>query len=248
LRHEFGAPSGNLDMTEAQRIPPQFADTPEQPAETNPAEIKTTSGPAPQTLSDIERAALEMVGRKPPKRTSEPVVTYISVPADEVPPQASQPASEPAPWVEIKTPEETKLTAETMSADHVDPIEIDPTARTAQAEQVKPAAADINLVEQFDPAAILHPEAPIQAAPAPAKIATPAVRPMFDDHFHLALTKFQSASLAIAIFGFVIAAFGMAASGWATAHDWTCRVAPASSYCPAPPAIPKSPALPEIPS
>ena len=50
-----------------------------------------------------------------------------------------------------------------------------------------------------------------------------------------------------AAFGFVIAAFGMAASGWTAAHNWSCRVGMTTSYCPTPP-ISKPLQTSEIPS
>ena len=268
-------------MTEAQRIPPQPIDAPESPAETTPI-----AGPDRQALEMIERAAMEMAGRRPPKRAADEPVATFSTFADDDPVLTTKPANDPAPRVETKAPEDIIPSAETISADPVEPIgltepierieaiapielpapvdQIEPAPEIMLDEQLDPAAllqpeapitpapvelakpvAEIKLVEQFDPAPILRPEAPL--APAPAKIAPPAVRPMFDDHFRLALSGWQSAGVTVAIFAFVIAAFGMAASGWATAHDWTCRVGLATTYCPAPPAT-KPLAPPEIPT
>jgi hypothetical protein len=285
-------------MSEPKRISPQPFDRPGSPAATMPI-----SGPDAEALAIIERAAMEMAGRRPPKRAPEPAFEpepapmFSSTFADDAPVLNAKPANDSAPWVEMKPPEEIVPTAAVKSADDIrpvelspveapapnepaswveaalpeeiipsaemksandvrpieidpvafDPIETDPVEAPAPAEPIKPMA-ELKLVEQFDAATLVHPAAPIApAAPTQAKATPPSARPMFDDQFRLSLTNLQSASAAIAIFAFVIAAVGMAASGWATAHDWTCRVGLATKYCPAPP-VPKPLALPDIPS
>jgi hypothetical protein len=153
------------------------------------------------------------------------------------PPFAMAPAHEPAPPEDAKPLDPSEPVAQLASEEPLDfAAPMPPTANIEPAAAIAPA-----LPEAAPPVA---PRA--QPKPAPAA-AAPAMRPMFDDHFHLTLTAVQSAALAVAIFAFVLAAFGMAARGYVSAHDWSCRVSMTTNSCPpAPP--PKSLGLAEIPS
>jgi hypothetical protein len=75
------------------------------------------------------------------------------------------------------------------------------------------------------------------------------LRPTFDDHFRLSLTRWQSAGLALAIAALVVGALGMAASGWVAAYHWSCRTGLATTYCaPLSAPAPQAPMRPEIPT
>jgi hypothetical protein len=157
-----------------------------------------------------------------------------------------EPADEPAPPEDAKPLDLVEAFKWAEDAKPLDPSE--PVAQPASDEPLDFAAP-------MPPAAAIAPALPEaappvvpRAQPRPAPAATvPAMRPMFDDHFHLSLTTVQSAALAVAIFAFVLAAFGMAARGYVSAHDWSCRVGMTTNSCPpAPP--PKSLGLAEIPS
>lgn len=167
-------------------------------------------------------------------------------------PFAMAPAHEPTP------PEDTKpldLVEAFKWAEDAKPL--DPSEPVAQLASDEPLdfAAPMPPTATIEPTAAIAPALPeaappvaprAQPNPAPA-VASPAMRPMFDDHFRLSLTTVQSAALAVAIFAFVLAAFGMAARGYVSAHDWSCRVGMTTNSCPpAPP--PKSLGLAEIPS
>ena len=127
-----------------------------------------------------------------------------------------------------------------MQIEHKTPAT--PAATFAPTETIAPTASAAYTSPKIVPPIV----SPVQPEVAPIKTPT-AARPLYDDHFHLALTTAQSAAVAIAIFAFVMAAFGMAARGWVVAHDWSCRVGMATNSCPpAPP--PKSLGRAEIPS
>ena len=99
-----------------------------------------------------------------------------------------------------------------------------PAAIFAPTETVAPVSSTTDTSPKIVPPV----SSPAQPKFAPDKIAPtktpPAARPLYDDHFHLALTTAQSAAVAIAIFAFVMAAFGMAARGWVVARSEERRV------------------------
>jgi hypothetical protein len=162
------------------------------------------------------------------------------------PPFTMAPAHEPTPPEDAKPLDLVEAFKWAEDAKPLDPSE--PVAQLASAEPLD-FAAPMPPTATIEPALpeAAPPVAP-RAQPKPAPAATvPAMRPMFDDHFRLSLTTVQSAALAVAIFAFVLAAFGMAARGYVSAHDWSCRVGMTTNSCPpAPP--PKSLGLAEIPS
>lgn len=62
------------------------------------------------------------------------------------------------------------------------------------------------------------------------------------------LTGWQSIGLVIVIAGFLIAAAGMAASGFVALHDWGCKAGMVKRGCAAAPTMPKAPPRPDIPA
>jgi hypothetical protein len=168
------------------------------------------------------------------------------------PPFAMHPAGEPAPPEDAKPLHPVEMF---KPADDAKPPDVsEPVAQPMLIELLDfgapmPSAAAIEPAEAIAPA--LPKAAPPVTPPARPRIApataAPAMRPMFDDHFHISLTAVQSAALAVAIFAFVLAAFGMAARGWVSAHDWSCRVGMTTNSCPPGPP-PKSLGRAEIPA
>ena len=197
----------------------------------NLGESAQTETPAPaEEIRPLEQMSAITVS---PAETPAPA-------AEEIPPVEEIRAIETAP-IEIAQIEMPAAAAQISSAEITPPETLAPIETPLPAEAKSPAK-EISRIERFDPAGLLQPEAaktpaapvtPVQSAPP--KVAPPPARPMFADHFRLTLTSFQSAAAAAVIFAFVIAAFGMAASGWASAHDWSCRVGLTSAYCPSQP-------------
>ncbi len=217
--------------------------------------------PEIQALAILERASLKMAERTTPGQAAEPA----SPSADG---GAASPTAAPRPPVETQPVEDRKSAIEGVPADIMKLAEAmkpaqdmardlkpaepsDPFEPTDPVESTKPPL-QFTLVEQFDPMTIVSPAIP--AAPAQpqmdakieAKIALPAIHPMYDNHFRLALTGQQSLVLAVVVFALVIGAFGMAAYGWVAAHDWSCRQGLLAT-CP-PSEVPIPLLLPEIPS
>ena len=255
-------------MAETRLVPPQT--TPEgewsQPA-------MPLDGPEQQALAILERATIKIASRTPPSQPAEPFsgsadtgVPTASLSEPREPPSETQaieqyrPALEDVPPDILKLAEEMKPAQDLAQESAQDSAQnlaqdsahnINPAETPHPTEPVKPAAP-FNLVAQLDPAAIVRPVAraasaqPENTQPKNTMTAPPAIRPMFDDHFRIVLTGAQSAILVITIVALVIGAFGMAAHGWATAHDWSCRLG-LVNYCP-PSVAPKPLALPEIPS
>jgi hypothetical protein len=210
-------------------------------------------------------APLELAQHK--EEPIEDIAPLVEVkPAEEIKPSIvlhpiEEPQEETAPFDTggfFATDEESKPVSI-----HAPDVAREPLAKNEPAAEVEPVALLEAAVAPptFPPAANFGPSAAV--APPQFKVAPPiarpeqprfaptpnpsAARPLYDDHFHLALTTVQSAALAVAIFAFVLAAFGMAARGWVVAHDWSCRVGMATNACPPPPP-PKSLGRAEIPS
>ena len=227
--------------------------------------------PAPDDLPAVAAPA------EPAKPFEYPAPPVEATPVEQIKPAvAIEPVDEPAPAEiamtversEIEEPQEISVAADSINvrelaeaaedAKIIEPAE--PVTEAAAAMQVEletlttPAAvsapketiAPVTSTMDTPPKIVPPVSPPAQPKAAPAKTPLTA-RPLYDDHFHLALTTAQSVAAAIAIFAFVMAAFGMAARGWVVAHDWSCRVGMATNSCPpAPP--PKSLGRAEIPS
>jgi hypothetical protein len=238
------------------QVPPQGA-----PEREDSSPAMPLADPDQQALAIFERATIEMANHTPPSQPTEPASTSAdadaptaSPPEPGEPPIGTQALEEHKPVAENVPAEIMKLAekfkpshdmAQEMTQDVAQEMaqDIKPVETFDPIEQIKPAAR-FKLVAQLDPMTIASPAA--SAAPAQSKITPPAFRPMFDDHFRLALTNRQSLILAVAILALVIGAFGMAAHGWVTAHDWSCRLG-LVDYCP-PSSLPIPLAPPEIPS
>jgi hypothetical protein len=193
------------------------------------AAAKPADGPDPQTLSAIERAAREMASRKPRRVAPEPGDMPAAADAPSVP---AEQAAQPTPSAQFNEPAAPLPAGDALLPDEKKPL-----------EEIAPAA-QLQPIGSSDLVALPRP-API--APTLRRVPPPAFRPMFDDHFRVTFTPWQSAGLAIAIIALVIGAFGMAASGWVSAYNWSCRTGLASTSCASSP-IPKPLALPEIPT
>ena len=53
------------------------------------------------------------------------------------------------------------------------------------------------------------------------------------DRVRLSLSRWQSVGAVIVVLGVAIGAAGLAAYGWATAHEWGCRIGMIKNHCPA---------------
>jgi hypothetical protein len=241
----------DIEMAETRPVPPQG--TPEATPEREGSSPAVPLDSPEQALAILERATIEMANRTLPSQLAEPVSPSADADAPTASPsepreppieaqaiEQHKPAAEDVPAGIMKLAEEMKP-AQDMAQEFAQVIK--PVETFDPIEPIKPAA-QFELVAQYDPMTIVSPAAP--AVPAQPKNTPPAFRPMFDDHFRLALSSRQSLVFAVAIFALVIGAFGMAAYGWVAAHDWSCRLE-LVNYCP-PSAIPKPLAPPEIPS
>jgi hypothetical protein len=109
--------------------------------------------------------------------------------------------------------------------------------------QVPPLAAT--------PADQLAPVAPVAEQPTPVvevrrhDIMTPSARP---ETTRVLLTGWQSIGLIVVVAGLLVAAMGMAASGFVALHDWGCKTAVVKRGCAPPPPMPTPPARPDIAS
>jgi hypothetical protein len=198
----------------------------------------------------------------PPQPTPEPERSAFGDPIGSD--QSAAGANESVPSDIMQLAEQMKPAGEPRPIENFDPVETpEPAAVLKPLEQSDSPA----VVEPLEPVAITpkieskiesrfesKPESKIESRPESkiegdfgTKSAPPAFRPMFDDHFRLALTGIQSLVLAIVTFALVIGALGMAANGWVTSHDWSCRVGLLVKSCPTID-IPKPMAPPEIPT
>jgi hypothetical protein len=208
-----------------------------------PVEATPTEEFNPAMLVDPidEPVAAEIVATVDRTKTEEPAQEVTA--ADSINVRELEEEAEYAKIFELSEPVAevtpvTQIEAETLMT---------PAANFTPAETIAPAASTAYTSPKIVPP-VLPPARPKVAPAEAAPVKTPpAARPLYDDRFHLALTGAQSVAVAIAIFAFVMAAFGMAARGWVVAHDWSCRVGMATNSCPpAPP--PKSLGRAEIPS
>ena len=101
---------------------------------------------------------------------------------------------------------------------------------------------------------IAQPEPSTGAAPAAeikpmeqTRIPPPVISASSDDEVRLALSTSQSLGFGVTIFAVLLAAFGAAAYGWVTAHDWSCRAGLVTAYCSMPASASKISARPELP-
>ena len=176
-------------MNEPKRISPQPFDRLE-----SPAEAARMSGPDAEALAIIERAAMEMAGRKPPKHAPETLPTFSSTFADDDPVLNATPANDPAPWMETKPPEEIIPSAEVKSLDELSallravepgPVESSPVEAPAPVNEPAPwvetkppeeiipsaelkSAGDVHPIE-IDPVIFDPIESEPVEAPAPAE-------------------------------------------------------------------------------
>lgn len=240
------------------QAPPQG--TPEGTAERDElSPAMPLDGPDQQALAILERATIEMANRTPPSPPAEPTSTSATANAPAANPaeprdplvgaQAfaeQKPAAEGVPPEIMKLAEEMKP-AQDLAQDTAEDLaeDIEPVETLHSIEPVKPAAS-FRLVAQLDPTTVSPATHAVPAQPKDPMITPPAFRPMFDDHFRIALTGAQSLVISVAIIALLIGAFGMAANGWVAAHDWSCRLG-LVNYCP-PSAAPKPLAPPEIPT
>jgi hypothetical protein len=101
---------------------------------------------------------------------------------------------------------------------------------------------------------IAQPEPSTDAAPTTeikpteqTRIMAPVIGASSDDEVRLMLSTSQSLALGVAILAVLLGAFGAAAYGWVTAHDWSCRAGLVTTYCPTPTSALKISARPDLP-
>lgn len=133
--------------------------------------------------------------------------------------------------------------------------ELDPNAPQLSADQVISEIHDV----------AVNPQAPSLAATAADQLApavptaeqpTPVVEvrrhdimaPAAPGTTRVLLTGWQSIGLVLVIAGFLVAAMGMAASGFVALHDWGCKTGSVKRGCAPPPPAPQPPVRPDIPA
>jgi hypothetical protein len=192
---------------------------------------------------------------KPPQ-TAEPTITA----------ETAKPAKDTEPAEQAATPEDTKPLDDVVWVEAAKPAEPLDTVTLTAADPVAPSphatitpptvTSPLAISPSFASPAATNPaiaqpaiEQPAAAPPTtvPPAAAPVAFRPMFDDHFRLSFSLWQSLAITVAIVAFLFGAFGMAATGFVAAHNWSCRTGLLTNYCP-PPAVPKTPVSPEIPT
>jgi hypothetical protein len=126
------------------------------------------------------------------------------------------------------------------------------TGGTAMADPVSPTSKDSTLDALADalaatPAPTEAPTivvaAPAAPTPAPSVEPAPAVRretdvvvAVTDKPRRFKLSAWQSIGAFFAVLSLLLAAAGLAASGFASAHEWSCRAGFVTAYCPPKPA------------
>ena len=132
--------------------------------------------------------------------------------------------------------------------------ELDPNAPQPSAETLTTEAQPDALTTEAPPFAAtaadqLAPQAGEKPAPIVEVRRTEIISPVGKPEVtRLKLTGWQSLGLLVVIAGLLLAAFGMAASGFVAAHEWGCKAGWVKRYCAVPPAAPKPPARPDIPA
>ena len=140
-----------------------------------------------------------------------------------------------------------------LTAQELDRLMIDSDGRfywdgklVSYAESQPEAPAEDKPIAQPEPSTDAAPAAEIKPTEQ-ARIPPPVISASSDDEVRLALSTSQSLGLAVTIFAALIGAFGAAAYGWVTAHDWSCRAGLVSTYCSMPASASKISARPELP-
>jgi hypothetical protein len=205
-----------------------------------PVNYVAPEAPKPPHLADaldrsamemLDRAALELSDRRPadgsathqqPADALGPTV-YHPVqeirPADEIRPiEHAAPMSEVAQPYAESYPTQQPYPAQSYAAQPYDAAQ--PAAdQYAQYTSVAPVTADGQLVAQ------------------PGAYA----QPVLADKMRISLSFWQSLGAILLVLGVLIAAAGVAASGFAEAHSWSCRIGLTKMYCPVPPPPPPAP-------
>ena len=224
-----------------------------------PAQAKPVEGPDEQALKILDRAVIEIAERTPPSRPAEPAkLTEAPIPAEASRPiEESKPAGEMTPVEETNPAKDVTPVAEAKSAEEPMPMaeaqSVEGTQSALEAKPIEPikSVAEVKLVaqlKQFTDATVAAEKNSVDQS----KLVPPVVRPLFDDRVRLTLSGWQSFGLGITILAFLIGASGVAAYGWVTAHDWSCRLELMTKYCPAASPAPSPTAKPlprpDIPS
>lgn len=233
-------------MDESKRVPPKPLNDSEKPAEPTPS-----FAPSKEALAMIERAALAMADRKRVKRPDQLANT------DNIPARTMSPAEPPEPFMVTRSPEpsatgkpsQAKLIAELDALLGNVPAKPAATVEGKTGAMIGPdIAARTEIQSETVRATESKPDSALKAGPRiTPQNAAAALRPLFDDQFRLKLTRPQSAAIALAVMAFVVGACGLAAQTWVSAHDWGCRTAMTTKFCPPPASVPEPPAPPEIP-
>lgn len=136
--------------------------------------------------------------------------------------------------------------------------ELDPNAPQPSAETTTAAETNPDAVTTDAPALAATPADQLSPVTPAADKATPVVEVRRHEIMipavgqpgttRVLLTGWQSIGLIIVIVSFLVAAAGMAASGFVTVHDWGCKAGFVKRACAPAPAMPKAPPRPDIPA
>jgi hypothetical protein len=187
------------------------------------------------TANELDRLTIDGLGRfywdgqlvnyqAHPSRIEKPVdldqhaMDLLDRTARELDPNAPVPSADAATTTEAQTPDPLTAEAPALAATPVD-----------QLAPVSPAVNKAPLVE------VRRQEV------MPPTVGQPGTT-------RILLTGWQSIGLVIVIAGFLVAAAGMAASGFVALHDWGCKAGIVTRGCAAAPTMPKAPPRPDIPA
>ena len=136
--------------------------------------------------------------------------------------------------------------------------ELDPNAPPPSAETTTTVEVNPDTVTTDAPALAATPADQLAPVTAAVDKATPVVEVRRHDLMvpavglpgttRIRLTGWQSIGLMIVIVSFLVAAAGMAASGFVAAHDWGCKAGVVKRACAPAPAMPKPAPRPDIPA
>ena len=192
------------------------------PEAPKPADPRLADALDRSAMEMLDRAALELSDRRP---------------AAEVAAAAQQPAPVPA--------QTTYQVEEIKPADEIRPIEHAPIEHVSPAEEIRPVY-DHQAVDQYAQYAPVVPPVVADNQLVPQTFAY--AQPVLADKLRVSLSFWQSLGAILLLLGVLTAAAGVAASGFADAHAWSCRIGLTTKYCPVPPAPPPAPVRPDIPA
>jgi len=207
-----------------------------------PVNYVAPEAPKPPHLADaldrsamemLDRAALELSDRRSadggsPQQLADASGQTVYHPVHEIrPADEIRPIEHAAPVAEISQPY-----AETYPAHQPYP---------AQSQETQPYATQPYATQPADQYAQYTPVAPMAADGQLVAQPIAYAQPVLADRMRISLSFWQSLGAILLVLGVLIAAAGVAASGFAEAHSWSCRIGLTKMYCPAPPPPPPAP-------